>query len=123
LCSSKSGSRIECGRESASRKDKSGRGCCRLRISACAQLCAARVASGGDRGDRGAGGAACLHAVYGRNGVSVWEQKRVEDRQLRKEIDDLNQENARLRDASKGSSPIRTPSARWRGPIALRQAQ
>jgi cell division protein FtsB len=28
----------------------------------------------------------------------VWEQKRVEDRQLRKEIDDLNQENARLRD-------------------------
>jgi cell division protein FtsB len=38
------------------------------------------------------------HAVYGRNGVSVWEQKRVEDRQLRKEIDDLNQENARLRD-------------------------
>jgi cell division protein FtsB len=38
------------------------------------------------------------HAVYGKNGVSVWEQKRVEDRQLRKEIDDLNQENARLRD-------------------------
>jgi cell division protein FtsB len=38
------------------------------------------------------------HAVYGRNGVSVWQQKRVEDRQLRKEIDDLNQENARLRD-------------------------
>jgi cell division protein FtsB len=38
------------------------------------------------------------HVVYGRNGVSVWEQKRVEDRQLRKEIDDLNQENARLRD-------------------------
>ncbi len=38
------------------------------------------------------------HVVYGRNGVSVWEQKRVEDRQLRKEIDDLNQENSRLRD-------------------------
>ena len=38
------------------------------------------------------------HAVYGRNGVSVWQQKRVEDRQLRKEIDDLNQENTRLRD-------------------------
>ncbi|MGA3009174.1 MAG: septum formation initiator family protein [Terracidiphilus sp.] len=38
------------------------------------------------------------HVVYGRNGVSVWEQKRVEDRQLRREIDDLNQENARLRD-------------------------
>lgn len=38
------------------------------------------------------------HAVYGRNGLSVWEQKRIEDRQLRKEIDDLNQENSRLRD-------------------------
>ena len=38
------------------------------------------------------------HVVYGKNGVSVWQQKRVEDRQLRKEIDDLNQENARLRD-------------------------
>lgn len=38
------------------------------------------------------------HAVYGKNGVSVWEQKRAEDQQLRKEIDDLNQQNARLRD-------------------------
>lgn len=38
------------------------------------------------------------HVVYGKNGVSVWQQKRVEDRQLRKDIDDLNQENARLRD-------------------------
>ncbi len=38
------------------------------------------------------------HAVYGKNGLSVWEQKRVEDRQLRKEIDDLNQENSRLRE-------------------------
>ncbi|MGB9408158.1 MAG: septum formation initiator family protein [Terracidiphilus sp.] len=38
------------------------------------------------------------HAVYGKNGLSVWEQKRVEDRQLRKEIDDLNQENTRLRE-------------------------
>ncbi|MFY9854661.1 MAG: septum formation initiator family protein [Terracidiphilus sp.] len=38
------------------------------------------------------------HVVYGKNGVSIWEQKRVEDRQLRKEIDDLNQENSRLRD-------------------------
>jgi cell division protein FtsB len=27
----------------------------------------------------------------------VWQQKRVEDRQLRKEIDGLQQENARLR--------------------------
>lgn len=38
------------------------------------------------------------HAVYGKNGLSVWEQKRVEDRQLRKEIDDLNHENVRLRE-------------------------
>jgi cell division protein FtsB len=37
------------------------------------------------------------HAFYGKNGVSVWEQKRVEDRQLRKEIDDLQQENSHLR--------------------------
>src|SRR5271166_2842036 len=38
------------------------------------------------------------HAVYGKNGVSVWEQKRAEDRQLRKDIDELTQENARIRD-------------------------
>jgi cell division protein FtsB len=37
------------------------------------------------------------HVFSGKNGISVWEQKRVEDRELRKEIDDLNQENARLR--------------------------
>jgi cell division protein FtsB len=37
------------------------------------------------------------HAFSGKNGVSAWEQKRAEDRQLRKEIDDLNQENSRLR--------------------------
>jgi cell division protein FtsB len=38
------------------------------------------------------------HVVNGKNGLSVWQQKRAEDRQLRKEIDGLNQENARLRD-------------------------
>ncbi|MGD0098536.1 MAG: septum formation initiator family protein, partial [Terracidiphilus sp.] len=38
------------------------------------------------------------HGVTGKNGLLVWEKKRVEDQQLRKEIDDLNQENARLRD-------------------------
>jgi cell division protein FtsB len=37
------------------------------------------------------------HVFNGKNGVSAWEQKRAEDRQLRKEIDDLNQENERLR--------------------------
>ncbi len=38
------------------------------------------------------------HGVTGKNGLLVWQQKRVEDQQLRKEIDSLNQENARLRD-------------------------
>jgi len=38
------------------------------------------------------------HVVNGKNGLNVWQQKQVEDRQLRREIDDLNQENARLRD-------------------------
>jgi cell division protein FtsB len=36
--------------------------------------------------------------VNGKNGLRVWIEKRAEDRQLRKQIDDLNQENARLRD-------------------------
>jgi cell division protein FtsB len=38
------------------------------------------------------------HGVNGKNGLLVWQQKRVEDKQLQKEIDSLNQENARLRD-------------------------
>lgn len=38
------------------------------------------------------------HVINGKHGLSVWQQKRVEDRQLRKEIDSLEQENARLRD-------------------------
>ncbi|HWG19590.1 MAG TPA: septum formation initiator family protein [Terracidiphilus sp.] len=37
------------------------------------------------------------HVVNGRHGLSMWEQKRVEDKQLQKEIDQLQQENARLR--------------------------
>jgi cell division protein FtsB len=37
------------------------------------------------------------HVVNGTHGLSVWEQKRVEDKQLQKEIDHLQQENARLR--------------------------
>ena len=37
------------------------------------------------------------HVVNGKHGLSVWQQKRAEDRQLRREIDDLEQENARLR--------------------------
>ena len=38
------------------------------------------------------------HVVSGKHGLSVWQQKRVEDRQLRKEIEDLEDENARLRE-------------------------
>ena len=37
------------------------------------------------------------HGFNGKNGLLVWQQKRVEDRQLRKEIYSLQQENARLR--------------------------
>jgi cell division protein FtsB len=37
------------------------------------------------------------HVVNGKHGLSVWQQKRVEDRQLKKEIDALEQENAHLR--------------------------
>ena len=38
------------------------------------------------------------HVVNGRNGLTVWHKKRAEDRQLRHEIEDLQKENARLRD-------------------------
>ena len=37
------------------------------------------------------------HVVNGKHGLSTWNQKRIEDKQLQKEIDDLQQENARLR--------------------------
>jgi cell division protein FtsB len=38
------------------------------------------------------------HVFNTKNGVTVWYQKRAEDRQLQREIKDLEQENARLRD-------------------------
>jgi cell division protein FtsB len=38
------------------------------------------------------------HVINGKHGLSVWQQKRVEDKQLRKEIDSLEQENTRLRE-------------------------
>jgi len=38
------------------------------------------------------------HVVNGKNGLTVWQKKRVEDQQLRREIDDLQKENVRLRD-------------------------
>jgi cell division protein FtsB len=36
-------------------------------------------------------------AFSGKNGLSAWMEKRTEERQLHKQIDDLQQENARLR--------------------------
>jgi len=38
------------------------------------------------------------HVINGKHGLSVWQQKRAEDRELRKEIDELQQENARLKE-------------------------
>jgi len=38
------------------------------------------------------------HVVNGKNGLTVWQKKRVEDQQLRREIDDLQKENVRLRE-------------------------
>lgn len=37
------------------------------------------------------------HVIYGKHGISVWQQKRTEDRQLQKQIKDLQQENADMR--------------------------
>jgi cell division protein FtsB len=36
------------------------------------------------------------HVVNGKNGLTVWHQKRAEDQQLQKEIDKLQQENTQL---------------------------
>jgi len=37
------------------------------------------------------------HVIYGNHGLSVWQQKRAEDRALQQEIKDLQQENAQMR--------------------------
>ncbi len=37
------------------------------------------------------------HVIYGNHGVSVWQQKRAEDRALQLEIQNLQQENAQMR--------------------------
>ena len=36
------------------------------------------------------------HAIFGENGLSVYEQRRAEDRVVQKRIGELQQENARL---------------------------
>jgi cell division protein FtsB len=38
------------------------------------------------------------HVINGKHGLTIWLEKRAEDKQLQREIQDLNQENARLRD-------------------------
>jgi len=37
------------------------------------------------------------HVVNGKHGLSAWQQNRHDDKELRKEIDDLQQENDRLK--------------------------
>jgi len=37
------------------------------------------------------------HVIYGKHGLSVWQQKRAEDRDLQQEIKDLQQENTQMR--------------------------
>jgi cell division protein FtsB len=37
------------------------------------------------------------HVIHGQHGLSVWEQKRSEDRALQQEIQELQQENAQMR--------------------------
>ncbi len=37
------------------------------------------------------------HVIHGQHGLSVWEQKRGEDRALQQEIKELEQENAQMR--------------------------
>jgi cell division protein FtsB len=37
------------------------------------------------------------HVIHGQHGLSVWQQKRAEDRALQQEINELEQENAQMR--------------------------
>jgi cell division protein FtsB len=37
------------------------------------------------------------HVIHGQHGLSVWQQKRVEDRALQQEINELEHENAQMR--------------------------
>lgn len=37
------------------------------------------------------------HVVHGKHGLSVWQHERTEDRALQKEIQDLQQQNAQMR--------------------------
>jgi cell division protein FtsB len=37
------------------------------------------------------------HVIYGKHGISIWQQKRAEDKALQQEIKNLQQENAEMR--------------------------
>jgi cell division protein FtsB len=37
------------------------------------------------------------HVIHGQHGLSVWQQKRAQDRALQKEIQELQRENAQMR--------------------------
>jgi cell division protein FtsB len=37
------------------------------------------------------------HVIHGKHGLSVWQHERTQDRTLQKEIQDLQQENAQMR--------------------------
>jgi len=41
------------------------------------------------------------HVIYGKHGISVWQQKRAEDRTLQREIKTLQQENQQMREQVK----------------------
>ena len=38
------------------------------------------------------------HVIFGQNGVTAYQQKRVEDKDLQKQIQQLQDENARMKD-------------------------
>jgi cell division protein FtsB len=38
------------------------------------------------------------HVIHGKHGLSVWQHERAEDKLLEKQIQDLQQENAEMRD-------------------------
>lgn len=46
----------------------------------------------------GLAGLLMWHVINGKHGLQVWQQKRAEDHQLQREIRDLEQENAQLRE-------------------------
>lgn len=45
----------------------------------------------------GLAGLLMWHVINGQHGLSIWQQKRAEDRELQKQIQDMQRENALLR--------------------------